>query len=119
VSWERNHKTDVISWRIEEMFVNTTRPAGERRHACPCCGFRTLYQRGADEICPICFWEDDGQDDHDADQRRGGPNLLSLSEGRFNFKEFGARDLLYIGVGRKPLLDEIDLPSDLSTEPKK
>jgi hypothetical protein len=23
---------------------------------------------------PVCFWEDDGQDDHDADLVRGGPN---------------------------------------------
>ena len=41
---------------------------------CPCCGFRTLEERGMSEICPVCFWEDDGQDDHDAHIVRGGPN---------------------------------------------
>ncbi|WP_326608352.1 hypothetical protein OG930_04775 [Streptomyces sp. NBC_01799] len=25
-------------------------------------------------MCPVCFWEDDGQGDHDADRVRGGPN---------------------------------------------
>lgn len=40
----------------------------------PCCGFITLTERSAYEICPVCFWEDDGQDDHDADHVRGGPN---------------------------------------------
>ena len=47
---------------------------------CPCCGFVTLPERGADDICPVCFWEDDGQDDHDADEVRGGAELLAQSE---------------------------------------
>ena len=42
-------------------------------HRCPCCQFRTLSARGAYEICPVCLWEDDGQDDHDAELVRGGP----------------------------------------------
>ena len=101
------------------MFVNVTRPAGERKPACPCCGFRTLDQRGANEICPVCLWEDDGQDDHNADVQRKGPLFDSLTGARFNFKEFGAHDLLYIGEGRKLLPDEIDLLDDLGTELKK
>lgn len=58
---------------------------------CPCCGYRSLLERAGDEICPVCFWEDDGQDDGDADIVRGGPNGdLSLSQARTNFKTFGA-----------------------------
>ncbi|MFI5096110.1 MAG: CPCC family cysteine-rich protein [Candidatus Acidiferrales bacterium] len=38
-----------------------------RTYRCPCCRFKTLHGRGGFELCPICFWEDDGQDDHDAD----------------------------------------------------
>src|SRR5688572_16464825 len=50
---------------------------------CPCCGCKTLSQRIAFEICPVCYWEDDGQDDGDADENRGGPNgRLSLTEAR-------------------------------------
>jgi hypothetical protein len=42
------------------------------------------------QICPVCFWEDDGQDDHDAEAIRGGPNYeLSLSQARRNFAKFG------------------------------
>jgi hypothetical protein len=58
---------------------------------CPCCGCRTLGQRGGFEICPVCYWEDDGQDDHDADIVRGGPNgSLSLSQARANYLRCGA-----------------------------
>ena len=57
---------------------------------CPCCGFATLDERGGFEVCPVCFWEDDGQDNHDADLERSGPNRLSLTAARRNYLEFGA-----------------------------
>ena len=60
-------------------------------YRCPCCGFRTLGTRGGFEICAVCFWEDDGQDDHDADRVRGGPNgSLSLTAARQNYDDIGA-----------------------------
>lgn len=31
----------------------------EKKVICLCCGYRTLDERGAFDICPICFWEDD------------------------------------------------------------
>jgi hypothetical protein len=53
----------------------------------------TLFERGGDEICPVCFWEDDGQDDDDADEDRGGPNYgLSLTAARRNFQRIGAAE---------------------------
>jgi hypothetical protein len=62
-------------------------------YACPCCGYVTLPQRGSYDICPVCFWEDDGQDDEDADRVYGGPNgKLSLTEARRNFAALGACD---------------------------
>jgi hypothetical protein len=37
----------------------------------------------------LCWWEDDGQDDDDADKVRGGPNHdYSLSSARENFKKY-------------------------------
>jgi hypothetical protein len=45
------------------------------RFRCPCCGFRTLNERGGYDICPVCFWEDDGQDDADANTVCGGPKV--------------------------------------------
>jgi hypothetical protein len=58
---------------------------------CPCCWCKTFGERGGYEICPICFWEDDGQDDAHADEVWGGPNgALSLAEARANYRAFGA-----------------------------
>ncbi len=73
--------------------------------SCPCCRFRTLRERGAFEICPVCYWKDDGQDDADANIVR--ENLVSLSEARQNFAELGASDLLYVGEVRAPLPSEL------------
>lgn len=50
---------------------------------CPSCAFPTLSEKSAYEICSICRWEDDGQDDSNADEILGGPNgKLSLTESR-------------------------------------
>lgn len=52
-------------------------------YSCPCCGHLTLDERGRYDICAECGWEDDGQDDHDADVVRGGPNgRQSLEQAR-------------------------------------
>jgi hypothetical protein len=60
---------------------------------CPCCYCKTLSLRGGFELCPVCFWEDDGQDDYDANEVRGGPNEgLSLTEARENYRRFSACD---------------------------
>ena len=78
------------------------------RHRCPCCGSRTLLERGAFEMCPVCWWEDDGQDDHDADEVRGGPNgKLSLTQARQNFRACGASEHQFVSSVRKPKPEEI------------
>lgn len=59
---------------------------------CPCCGYATLDSGANYEICKICFWEDDGQDEADADENMGGPNYISLTTGRMNYLLCGASD---------------------------
>lgn len=56
---------------------------------CPCCGFLTLREHGAYEICPVCFWEDNGSNDP---TKYSHPNRKTLGEARENFKRFGAED---------------------------
>ncbi len=75
---------------------------------CPCCGCKTLGERGGYEICKVCFWEDDGQDDYDADIVRRGPNgALSLSQARANYLRFGACEESMIDNVRPPLPHEL------------
>ncbi len=71
--------------------------------ACPCCGCLTLRERGSFEMCQVCWWEDDGQDDADADVVRGGPNGdRSLSQAKANYRDFGASDRAFMDSVRKP-----------------
>ena len=77
-------------------------------YACPCCRFITLLERGAFELCPVCFWEDDGQDECDADRVRGGPNGgLSLQAARANYSELGACAPDFVKKVRPPRGDEL------------
>lgn len=59
----------------------------EALETCPCCGYRSLRERGVFEICRVCFWEDDGTTEPD---RVSGPNHMTLGEARLNIQRFGA-----------------------------
>ena len=86
---------------------SVVRTKGDSKYVCPCCGNRTLNERGGFEICAVCFCEDDGQDDHDANDVRGGPNgALSLSDARRNYREYGASDPRLITYVRRAAPDE-------------
>lgn len=56
---------------------------------CPCCGYRSLRERGAYEICRVCFWEDDGSNDP---EHVSEPNHMTLRAARANFERLGAVD---------------------------
>lgn len=79
---------------------------GGMKYRCPCCGYKTLNVRGGYEICEVCFWEDDGQDDVDANtDRLLGPNHMSLARGKENYLKFGATQKRAVAFVR-PLLPE-------------
>jgi hypothetical protein len=78
-----------------------------KTYRCPCCGFKTLLGRGQDEICSVCFWQDDGQDESDSKEVWGGPNgTLSLHKAQENFKLIGAAEERLRRFVRGPLSDE-------------
>ncbi|HYH98762.1 CPCC family cysteine-rich protein [Hyalangium sp.] len=88
------------------------------KHLCSCCRLPTLAERGESEVCDVCWWEDNAQDDADAEVVRGGPNGdYSLAEARRNFLEHGsmyrAGDRIHRWAGRppspeeRPLLDKV------------
>lgn len=59
--------------------------------ACPCCGLRTLANRGDYDICPVCWWEDNGQDNQHSTEY-SGLNRCSLKQGRINYIQTGIFD---------------------------
>ena len=84
--------------------VNT---AVEVRFRCPCCGYRTLEAPSAMQLCPVCWWEDDGQEDRDASEVRLTVNgQLSLNEARTFYTQYGAAHPRFLPFVRKPLSAE-------------
>lgn len=56
---------------------------------CLVCKNITISFRGSFEVCPICFWEDEGEIKN-PDVATGGPNGdLSLNKAIENYKKFG------------------------------
>jgi hypothetical protein len=68
---------------------------------CPCCGHKVFEQSGNYEICPICFWEDDGVQLADP-WFAGGANVPGLVEAQKNYKKYGAMEKRFQGNVRKP-----------------
>ncbi|MGC2399690.1 MAG: CPCC family cysteine-rich protein [Acidobacteriaceae bacterium] len=78
------------------------------RARCLCCGYKTLFMPEAQELCQVCWWQDDGQDDRDADVvRRTVNGNLSLSDGRRNYTRFRAADPRFVTHVRTPREEEI------------
>jgi hypothetical protein len=74
---------------------------------CLCCGYRTLEAPSSLEICPVCWWQDDGQDDSDADVVRASVNGdLSLTQARENFRRYGAAHRRFLAHVRRPMIEE-------------
>ncbi|MFI0943848.1 CPCC family cysteine-rich protein [Streptomyces sp. NPDC021020] len=89
------HKMGPIRHHVQVTvpFINNHGVPEDGSERCPCCRHVTLTHRGGFEMCRICGWEDDGQDDHDADAVAGGPNgSMSLAEARRRFRSREACD---------------------------
>jgi hypothetical protein len=58
-------------------------------------------------LCPVCWWEDDGQEDEDASEVRLTVNgALSLSEAREHYARCGAAHPRFLPYVRKPQASE-------------
>jgi len=79
----------------------------QARFRCPCCGYKTLEAPDALALCPVCWWEDDGQDDEDAaDVRLTVNGALSLMDAREHYAHCGAAHPRFISHVRKPQVTE-------------
>jgi Cysteine-rich CPCC len=78
------------------------------RFRCPCCGYRTLETPAALALCPVCWWEDDGQEDPDAAEVRFTVNgQLSLEQARQHYALYGAADPRFLPYVRDPQVCEL------------
>lgn len=61
------------------------------RFPCPCCGY-AIHTRppGSYDLCPICFWEDDGLQLEFASTLAGGANEPTLLQAQLNYTECGS-----------------------------
>lgn len=71
-----------------------------RKFICPVCGCRTLQSRGENDICQVCYWQDDGE--YDEDIPNDTNNGLNIKQGRANFLKYGAFDKQFNKSTRKP-----------------
>lgn len=102
---EPNRQAEWYRDQTNRNSVHRAREGGP--YHCPCCGCLTLEDRGYFDVCEVCYWQDDGQDDHDADVVRGGSNhSLSLTQARANYREFGACERAMLEHVRPPLPHE-------------
>jgi hypothetical protein len=73
----------------------TYRKGKNGQFQCPCCLHYTLGGVACYDICPVCFWEDDGT----TSEHGFSPNGIPLSEGQLNYQKIGAskeRSLKYV-----------------------
>lgn len=54
-------------------------------HPCPCCGYKTLPGRGDYDLCPVCWWEDEGVQPWEY----SGPNAVTLVEAQQEYLSEG------------------------------
>ncbi|WP_147068603.1 CPCC family cysteine-rich protein [Terrabacter aerolatus] len=75
------------------------------RLSCPCCGYQTLPERDAYELCPVCFWEDDPSESR-APGFSGGANALDLLTAQRTFLRIGAVHPIFVANVRATLPTE-------------
>jgi hypothetical protein len=87
--------------------VHTSVESFPTRFRCPCCGYKTLEAPDTLALCPVCWWEDDGQEDTDASDVRLTVNgQLSLDDARRHYLECGAAHPRFLPYVRKPSVTE-------------
>ena len=79
----------------------------KNRTKCSCCGYMTLEGSAEEtmyDICPVCFWENDGCK---SDEDYSEPNHMTLGQARENFRKFGSCDHKSTDISRKPFYFEL------------
>jgi len=79
-------------------------------YPCPCCGHQVFAEPpGSDDICMICFWEDDAAQLR-FPQLADATNIVCLAEAQQNYAKFGAIEERFAGDVRKPAAEDVVEP---------
>jgi len=75
-------------------------------YPCPCCGHLVFEAPpGSDDICMLCFWEDDATQLRFPDLGNQ-TNFVPLAEAQQNYAQFGAIEQRFAGDVRKPTAED-------------
>lgn len=80
---------------------------------CPVCGYLTIEKKW--DICPICFWQYEGDN---VTEKSGANHGLTIAEARENFASFGACEPSMLGNVRPPFESEIPESKELGDDEK-
>ncbi|MGW1198773.1 CPCC family cysteine-rich protein [Streptomyces sp. NPDC002536] len=88
---------------------------------CPCCGHQMFGELWSDEICSVCFWQENPYQLRYPWAEAGPNGGLSLMEAQANYRKFGAMEERHRRHVRPPTNDEpLDpgwRPVDVSRDP--
>ena len=100
-------KNEYIEKQILTLTGTTVTVVGEPQllWTCQCCRYRTLSERREYSVCPVCLWEDDGNDDNSL-QKFSVPNNMTLFEARIAFAKRENTDLKIIDLCERYYRDD-------------
>ena len=95
-----NVSNEYIAEDLKALYQQDLQIEGEPEvfEKCPCCSYRTIEEKGAYDVCPNCYWEDDGTEDP---QSFSSVNHMTLQEGRDNYEKLGASDPAFVELVNK------------------
>ncbi|MCR5786215.1 MAG: hypothetical protein K6G28_00715, partial [Acholeplasmatales bacterium] len=80
----------------------------EQRTYCACCKNKTVFKRIDFDICPVCYWEKDPNEEIIYNPNVVSENnQISLIEGIRNYETFGACKEEFVSLVRKPFSYEV------------
>ncbi len=74
----------------------------DKKYPCRVCGCLTLEEKW--DVCPVCFWEDDVEEE---DRASGANHGLTIKQARENYRSFGACEEAMVDNVRPPFENEL------------
>lgn len=96
----------IISTNGENIHPDYIKFFNEQTTYCQCCGNRTVFKRITNDICPVCFWEDDKDTLYNPNSI-SEVNHISLGEAKRNYEKYKVSKEDFKEHVRKPFTFEM------------